>query len=162
MSKAYCIKATQQIPVALDTAWDFFSSPAKLQEITPSNINFNIISQHHGNKMYAGQVIEYKLKPFLGIPFYWMTEITHVQDKHFFVDEQRFGPYRMWHHQHHFKAIEGGVEMTDIVHYKLPFWFLGDIAHALFVKQQLKNIFDHRYKIIAQKFGSWEVPAYKQ
>jgi ligand-binding SRPBCC domain-containing protein len=85
-----------------------------------------------------------------------MTEITHVQDKQFFVDEQRFGPYSLWHHQHHFKAVAGGVEMTDIVHYKLPFWFFGDIAHALFVKRQLKNIFDHRYKIVAQKFGSWE------
>jgi ligand-binding SRPBCC domain-containing protein len=85
-----------------------------------------------------------------------MTEITQVTDKSFFVDEQRFGPYRMWHHQHHFKVIEGGVEMTDIVHYKLPFWFLGDIAYSLFLKQRLKNIFDHRYKTIAQKFGSWQ------
>jgi len=159
MSKVYSIKATQQIPVALDIAWDFFSNPANLEEITPADINFNIISQYHGNKMYAGQVIEYKLKPFLGIPFYWMTEITHVADNNFFVDEQRFGPYRLWHHQHHFKAIAGGVEMTDIVHYKLPFWFLGDIAHGLFLKQRLKNIFDYRFKIIAQKFGSWEAPA---
>jgi len=156
MSKVYSIRAVQQMPVSLDTAWDFFSSPHNLEEITPADINFNIISQYHGNKMYAGQVIEYKLKPFLGIPFYWMTEITHVVDNNFFVDEQRFGPYRLWHHQHHFKAIAGGVEMTDIVHYKLPFWFLGDIVHGLFLKQRLKNIFDHRYKIIAQKFGSWE------
>jgi ligand-binding SRPBCC domain-containing protein len=156
MSKVYSIKTIQNIPVPLDTAWDFFSSPANLEEITPVDINFNIISQYHGNKMYAGQVIEYKLKPLLGIPLYWMTEITHLADKSFFVDEQRFGPYRLWHHQHHFKAIAGGVEMTDIVHYKLPFWFLGDMAHRLFLKRRLKNIFDYRYKVIEQKFGSLE------
>ena len=95
--------------------------------------------------MYPGQIIEYKVSPVLNIPIYWMTEITHVADKKYFVDEQRFGPYEMWHHQHHFKSVEGGVEMTDIVHYKLPFWFLGDIAHFLFVKKQLQGIFDYRF-----------------
>jgi ligand-binding SRPBCC domain-containing protein len=82
-----------------------------------------------------------------------MTEITHVEDKRYFVDEQRYGPYSMWHHQHHFKAVEDGVEMTDIVHYKLPFWVLGDIANTLFVKKQLKAIFDYRYKIVEHRFG---------
>jgi ligand-binding SRPBCC domain-containing protein len=86
-------------------------------------MGFSIISKHHGEKMYAGQIIEYKVKPVLGIPLYWMTEITHVADRKYFIDEQRFGPYSLWHHQHHFKEVEGGVEMTDIVHYKLPFWF---------------------------------------
>ena len=103
--------------------------------------------------MYPGQIIEYTVKPVLGIPLYWMTEITHVVDKQFFVDEQRFGPYTMWHHQHHFKAVDGGVEMTDIVHYKLPFWFLGDIANTLFVKKQLQGIFDFRWKKVEDLFG---------
>ena len=103
--------------------------------------------------MYTGQIIEYTVKPVLGIPLYWMTEITHVVDKQFFVDEQRFGPYTMWHHQHHFKAVDGGVEMTDIVHYKLPFWFLGDIANTLFVKKQLQGIFDFRWKKVEDLFG---------
>jgi ligand-binding SRPBCC domain-containing protein len=138
--------------VSLDTAWDFFSSPANLKDITPASMGFNIISQHHGEKMYAGQIIEYKVKPVLGIPLYWMTEITHVEDKKYFVDEQRFGPYSLWHHQHHFKAVIDGVEMTDIVHYKLPFWFLGDIANELFVQQQLKGIFDYRYKKVEELF----------
>ncbi|MEI9955871.1 MAG: SRPBCC family protein [Ferruginibacter sp.] len=88
--------------------------------------------------MYAGQVIEYTVKPVLGIPLYWMTEITHVVDKTYFIDEQRFGPYSLWHHQHHFKVVEGGVEMTDIVHYKLRYWFLGSIVHTVLVKKQLK------------------------
>jgi ligand-binding SRPBCC domain-containing protein len=153
MSKVYALKTVQFIPVNIETAWEFFSNPANLQKITPSNLGFQIISKHHGDKMYAGQIIEYKVKPVLGIPLYWMTEITHVEEHQFFVDEQRFGPYSLWHHQHHFKQVEGGVEMTDIVHYKIPFWFLGDIAHALFVKRQLKQIFDHRYLVVEQLFA---------
>jgi ligand-binding SRPBCC domain-containing protein len=153
MSKVYSIKTIQTIPILLDAAWDFFSKPDNLKEITPDKLGFNIISKHHGEKMYAGQIIEYKVHPVLGIPLYWMTEITHVQDKEFFVDEQRFGPYTMWHHQHHFKAVPGGVEMTDIVHYKLPLWFLGDIANSLFVKNQLKSIFDYRFKRVEEMFG---------
>jgi len=153
MSKVYSIKTVQQIPISLETAWNFFNSPVNLKEITPANMGFHIISQYHGDKMYAGQVIEYKIKPVLGIPLYWMTEITHVEDQQYFIDEQRFGPYSLWHHQHHFIPVEGGVQMTDIVHYKLPFWFLGDIANALFVKTQLKNIFDYRYKKVEELFG---------
>jgi ligand-binding SRPBCC domain-containing protein len=153
MSKVYSIKTIQQLPISLEQAWDFFSSPANLKEITPDNLGFKIVSQHHGDKMYAGQIIEYTVSPVLGIPLYWMTEITHVEDKKYFVDEQRFGPYSMWHHQHHFKPAEGGVEMIDIVHYKLPLSFLGDIAHFLFVKKQLKNIFNYRFKKVEAMFG---------
>jgi ligand-binding SRPBCC domain-containing protein len=154
MSKVYSLKTVQKIPISLNQAWEFFSNPANLQAITPDNLGFKIISKHHGNTMYAGQVIEYKVSPLLGIPLYWMTEITHVADSAYFVDEQRFGPYSLWHHQHHFKAIEGGVEMTDIVHYKLPLWILGDIANALFVKKQLAGIFDYRYRKVEQLFGA--------
>jgi ligand-binding SRPBCC domain-containing protein len=136
----------------METAWDFFSSPANLSEITPDNLGFKTISKYHGEKMYPGQVIEYKVSPLLGIPLYWMTEITHVEHHRYFVDEQRFGPYSMWHHQHHFKQLEEGVEMTDIVHYKLPFWFFGDIANWLFVKQQLKRIFDYRFNAVKKYF----------
>ncbi len=153
MSKVYSLKTVQQLPISLDEAWDFFSRPSNLAEITPSDMGFVIKSKHHGEKMYQGQVIEYTVKPVLGIPVYWMTEITHVQDKVYFVDEQRFGPYALWHHQHHFKAIPGGVEMTDIVHYKIPFWILGDIAHGLFVKNKLKQIFDYRKVAVENKFG---------
>ena len=155
MSKVYSLKTVQKIPVDLETAWNFFSRPANLKDITPKNLGFNIISKHHGEAMYAGQIIEYKVRPVLGIPLYWMTEITHVEDKKYFVDEQRFGPYSMWHHQHHFKAIKGGVEMTDIVHYKLPFWFLGDIANTIMVKAQLNKIFGFRVKAVEEKFGKW-------
>ena len=154
---AHSIKTVQKIPISLDEAWDFFSNPANLQAITPDNMGFKVISQHHGDTMYAGQIIEYTVKPVLGIPLYWMTEITQVKDKAYFIDEQRFGPYSLWHHQHHFKAIEGGVEMTDIIHYKNPGWFLGILANELFVKKQLQGIFDYRYKKTEELFGVWKL-----
>ncbi len=154
---AHSIKTIQKIPVSLDKAWDYFSNPANLQAITPDNMGFKVISKHHGDVMYAGQIIEYRVKPVLGIPIYWMTEITQVKDKEYFIDEQRFGPYKLWHHQHHFKEIAGGVEMTDIVYYKNPLWFLGNIANALFIKNKLKDIFDYRYKKVEELFGKWDV-----
>ncbi len=153
---AHTIKTVQKIPVSLDSAWMFFSNPANLQAITPEGMGFKVISKHHGPVMYAGQIIEYTLKPLLGIPVYWMTEITQVKNKEYFIDEQRFGPYKLWHHQHHFKAIEGGVEMTDIVHYKNPLWWLGRLANALFVKKKLQKIFEYRFQKVEELFGKWD------
>lgn len=154
MSKVYSLKTVQQIPVDVETAWDYFSQPKNLEDITPTELGFKITSQHHGERMYAGQIIEYTVKPMFGIPIYWMTEITHVVPLQFFVDEQRYGPYSLWHHQHHFKQVEGGVEMTDIVHYKIPFWFMGNIAHNLFIKKKLKDIFEFRKSRVTELFGS--------
>ena len=151
MSKVYNLKTVQFLPCSLEKAWDFFSSPSNLATITPKELNFKILSKEL-TSMYPGQIFEYKVHPVLGIPLYWMTEITHVVENKYFVDEQRFGPYTMWHHQHHFKVVDGGVEMTDIVHYKLPMWFLGDIANALFVKNQLNKIFEYRFKKVDEMF----------
>ena len=153
MSKVYSISTIQKMPITIEQAWNFFSRPDNLKDITPPHMGFVIKSKHHGEKMYAGQIIEYIVKPLFGIPLYWMTEITHVADKKYFIDEQRFGPYTLWHHQHHFKEILGGVEMTDIVHYKLPLGFLGDITKVLFVKKQLQGIFDYRTKKVEEMFG---------
>ena len=153
MSKVYSLKTVQVIPADLDTAWDFFSKPENLNAITPKKMGFKIIGEAFKNDMYAGQIIQYTVKPLLGIPLYWMTEITHVKDKEYFVDEQRFGPYSLWHHQHHFKQTNNGIEMTDLVHYKVPYWFIGDIANTLIVKKQLKEIFDFRRKAVEEKFG---------
>jgi len=155
MSRIYSFSVVQKMPVTLKQAWDFFSRPDNLKDITPASMGFIIRSKQYGTSMYAGQIIEYTVKPLLGIPLYWMTEITHVVENKYFVDEQRCGPYSLWHHQHHFKEITGGVEMKDIVYYKIPFWFVGDIANALFVKSELKKIFDFRYKTVENKFGSW-------
>ncbi len=152
----FSLKTIQKIPISLDKAWDFFSSPANLQAITPEKLGFKILSKHHGTTMYAGQIIEYKVKPLLGIPIYWMTEITHVVDKRYFIDEQRFGPYQLWHHQHHFKEIEGGVEMTDIVHYRNPLGILGNLANGLLVKNQLRQIFEFRFEKVESLWGKWK------
>jgi ligand-binding SRPBCC domain-containing protein len=151
----HSLKTTQLIPGSLEEVWEFFSNPANLQTITPTHLNFRIISQHHGTKMYPGQIIEYKVSPLLGIPVYWMTEITHVEEKKYFIDEQRYGPYSMWHHQHHFKSVNNGVEMTDIVHYKLPLWFFGEIANTFFIRNQLLQIFSYRFKKTEEHFGKW-------
>jgi ligand-binding SRPBCC domain-containing protein len=151
----YSLKTVQNIPVDLDTAWSFFSNPANLQAITPQNMGFQILSHHHGTKMYAGQIIEYNVRPLFGIPIYWMTEITHVEDRKHFIDEQRFGPYQLWHHQHHFKEINGGVEMTDIVHYRNPLGILGNLANSLFVQKQLQQIFEYRIQKVEELFGKW-------
>lgn len=153
MSKVYSLKRIQQLPISLDEAWNYFSRPDNLADITPANLGFNIRSRDRGDKMYAGQIIEYTVKPVLGIPFYWMTEITHVDHQKYFVDEQRFGPYSLWHHQHHFNQTNNGVEMTDVVHYKIPFGLIGDIANALFVKKKLDEIFDYRRKKVEAIFG---------
>lgn len=151
MSKVYKLTFSQLVPASLDTIWEFFSSPANLADITPPDMNFKVISGP-SEKVYAGQVIEYKVRPLPGLSMYWMTEITHVQPLQYFVDEQRYGPYSLWHHQHHFKEVSGGVMMTDIVHYKIPFWFFGDIANSLFVKKQLQKIFDFRTKKVNELF----------
>ena len=155
MSKVYSFKKVQLIPTTIDKAWDFFATPVNLVHITPGNMGFKLKSEYITERMYPGQIIEYTVKPLFGIPVYWMTEITHVEDKKYFADEQRFGPYSLWHHQHHFKEIPGGVEMTDTVHYKIPYWFLGDIANVLFVKNKLNNIFNYRYRKIEERFGKW-------
>ena len=152
---AHSIKTVQKIPVSLDEAWAFFSNPANLQAITPEGMGFTVISKHHGEIMYAGQLIEYTVKPLAGIPIYWMTEITQVKDRTYFIDEQRYGPYSLWHHQHHFREIPGGVEMTDIIHYKNPLGILGRLANTLFVKNKLKDIFDFRFKKTEELFGKW-------
>lgn len=156
MSKVYTIESIQKMPISMQEAWDFFSNPSNLASITPANLGFNIISKYHGDKMYAGQIIEYTVSPVLGIPLYWMTEITHVQEGKYFIDEQRFGPYQLWHHQHHFEEIPGGVLMRDVVHYKIPLGWLGDLAHFLFVKKQLKGIFAFRYQVIEDKWGTYK------
>ena len=152
---AHTIQTVQKIPVSLQEAWDFFSNPANLAAITPGDMGFTVISKHQGPIMYPGQLIEYKVKPFAGISVYWMTEITHVEDKKYFVDEQRFGPYRFWHHQHHFRAIPGGVEMTDIIHYRNPMGILGRLANSIFVSKKLGSIFSYRYRKVEELFGHW-------
>ncbi len=143
--------STQVLPIDIDTAWKFFSSPKNLNEITPEDMTFKITSEVP-EEMYEGLFITYKISPFLGIKMDWCTEITHVRDKLFFVDEQRKGPYNIWHHEHHFKTVPEGVLMTDILHYDIGKSFLGSIAGALFVHKKVESIFNYRYKKLESLF----------
>jgi ligand-binding SRPBCC domain-containing protein len=152
--KTYVLKTELVIPISLDEAWDFFSSPLNLAKITPGDMRFVVTSdQTTRTKVYAGMIITYKVSPLLGIKLDWMTEITHVVEKQYFVDEQRFGPYALWHHQHHFKEIEGGVLMNDILHYAIPYGAIGRLSNRVFVGNKIKEIFAYREKAIAGLFG---------
>lgn len=151
-SGIYTLEVKQILNISLVEAWKFFSSPANLSKITPPHMGF-IITSGTPAKMYPGQIISYKVSPFPGFKTNWVTEITQVTNQCFFVDEQRFGPYQMWHHEHRFEVHENGVLMTDRVTYKLPFGIFGRIAHALFVKEQLKQIFSYRIAVLEKELG---------
>jgi len=156
--KSYVLKTEQAIPISLEQAWDFFSSPLNLAKITPSDMKFVVTSDYKPDtKMYEGMIITYKISPLLGIKMDWMTEITHVSDKQYFVDEQRFGPYALWHHQHHFKEIKGGVLMNDILHYAIPYGPIGRLSNSIFVGNKVKQIFAYREKAIEKLFGVYKV-----
>jgi ligand-binding SRPBCC domain-containing protein len=152
----YQLHKTLKIPASLDQVWDFISSPANLKKITPEYMGFNITSKVLSEKMYPGMIISYKVSPVLGIKMTWVTEITQVKEKEYFVDEQRVGPYLMWHHEHKIEPIEGGVLMTDIVSYKPPFGFLGSIANSILIKKQLQGIFDFRTVALEKMFGKYK------
>ncbi len=152
----YQLYKSQQIPASIDQVWDFISSPANLKIITPEYMGFDIISTHPSEKMYPGMIISYKVSPFLNIRMTWVTEITHIVEKEYFVDEQRIGPYAMWHHEHKIEPVEGGVLMSDIVSYKPPLGFLGAIANSLLIRNQLKEIFDYRTKAVNNIFGEFK------
>ena len=143
---------TQKIPAPIDIVWDFFSDPANLKDITPEHLAFRVTGSS-GDSMYPGMIITYIVKPVLGVPVKWMTEITQVAPKKYFIDEQRMGPYKLWHHQHHFEEVEGGVLMKDIVTYIPPLGFVGAIANTLFIKNALRKIFDYRSKVVENIFG---------
>ncbi|MCC8360439.1 SRPBCC family protein [Salinimicrobium sediminilitoris] len=153
--KIYQLHAVQRIPISLQEAWNFFSDPANLKVITPTYMGFDI-TMGGDRPMFAGQIIEYIVTPIAGIKTKWVTEITHVKVLEYFVDEQRFGPYDLWHHKHFFREIEGGVEMEDIIDYKLPLGFIGQAVHPLLVRPKLEEIFDFRKKKLKELFGSFK------
>lgn len=153
MSTVHFIRQVQKLPITVEDAWNFFSSPKNLAVITPKELSFKITSKLKDEEIYAGQIITYTVKPLFHIPLFWKTEISHVERHKLFVDEQQKGPYAMWHHEHHFKPINGGVEMTDIVHYKIPFGTFGALGTSI-VKNRLNKIFSFRKKKIEELFGS--------
>ena len=151
--KVYKIETVQHINARIEDCWDFFSSPQNLQTITPKNMSFEI-EDFDGKRMYPGQIITYTLKPLFGIKMSWVTIITVSKENEYFIDEQRFGPYKLWHHKHFFEPTETGTKMVDVVHYVLPFGFLGRIMNRFVVKNKLKSIFDYRHTKIEELFNS--------
>ncbi len=137
-------KRMQIIDAHLDQVWDFISNPANLKRITPDYMRFDIMSEDLPEKMYAGMIVNYRVSPLLGISTTWVTDITQVVEKKYFVDEQRIGPYTLWHHQHHLNKVKEGIEMIDIVSYQPPFYLFGSIVNQLIIKHKLQEIFDYR------------------
>lgn len=152
--KLYRLHTIQDLPISKDQAWDFLSDPKNLKTITPDYMGFNILSGVD-RKMFPGQIIQYIVTPVAGIPTKWVTEITHVKEGEYFVDEQRFGPYALWHHKHFIESIPCGVRMEDIVDYKLPFGVLGQLVHPILVKPKLKEIFKYRKQKLIELFGTY-------
>jgi ligand-binding SRPBCC domain-containing protein len=151
-------EARQVVPIAMDEAWEFFSDPRNLALITPPEMGFEVTSPLP-ERMHPGLIITHRVKPLLGLPVTWVTEISHVVEGELFVDEQRFGPYRFWHHQHHFREAPGGVEIGDIVNYALPFGPLGDLVNSLLVEDRVRAIFAYRRAVLERRFGRVPAPA---
>ena len=153
--KIYQYNSKQKLPISVEEAWNLLSNPNNLQKLTPSYLGMITISGAE-RPLYAGQFIQYLVTPILGIKTKWVTEITNVVDKVYFVDEQRFGPYALWHHTHFINEIEGGVEMEDIINYKVPFGILGQLVHPFLVKPKLNEIFEFRRKALIEMFGEFK------
>lgn len=149
----YQLYREQKLEGSMDAVWNFISSPENLQKITPKYMGFHITSKNISKNIYPGMLIEYKVKPILNIPLTWLTEITQVKEKEYFIDEQRTGPYKIWHHEHKIIPADEGVLMIDLVTYQPPFGFLGRIANSLLIRKQLEAIFDYR-KIVLNKIFS--------
>ena len=154
--KLYRLETVQNLPISQKEAWDFLSDPKNLKRITPEYMGFEIL-RGASDKMYAGQIIQYIVTPVMSIPTKWVTEITHVDEGKYFVDEQRFGPYALWHHKHFIKPIHKGVEMIDIIDYKIPFGILGQLVHPIIVAPKLKEIFEFRKHALNEMFGEYKV-----
>lgn len=153
--KLYTLHRIQNLPISAEEAWKFLSDPKNLKVITPDYMGFEIVSGAD-QPMFEGQIIQYLVRPVAGITNKWITEITHMLEGEYFVDEQRFGPYSLWHHKHFIKPIPGGVRMEDIIDYKLPFGIIGQLAHPFLVKPKLEEIFEYRRKKLIELFGEFE------
>jgi ligand-binding SRPBCC domain-containing protein len=150
--KLYMMDHRQVIRASIGDVWSFYSDPHNLAKLTPPWLNL-VVPEDIRHQVYPGMIITYCLRPFLGIRSHWLTEITHVVEGQLFVDEQRFVPYRFWHHQHHFRETDEGIEVRDLIHYALPLDPVGKFVHAVLVRARLKEIFDYRANAIRTAFG---------
>ena len=151
----YQIENSIYLPISKEKAWIFISNPANLLKITPEKVNFRILEPKEEG-FYEGQIFAYQLTPFPGYSTRWVSEISKIREGHYFIDIQLEGPYKLWHHQHHIRSVEEGVEIRDIVHYSMPLGILGKIAQGLFVKKQLLETFRYREEKMIALFG--EIP----
>ncbi|REC76764.1 hypothetical protein DRF60_12780 [Chryseobacterium elymi] len=149
----YCLVREQQLNCSIETAWNFFSSASNLSEITPKDMNFIVLTTMENDEIYEGMLIDYYVSPLFGIKMKWQTVIIRVDFQKSFIDFQKKGPYKLWHHRHEFIPNEKGVIMKDTIDYELPMGFLGEIAHSLFVKKKVEYIFDYRYAVLERMFN---------
>lgn len=151
----YKLYFSQRFPIDIQQAWDFFSYPLNLEKITPKSLALKIDSEHMDKKMYPGQIITYSVKPLWNISMEWVTQIAAVQEPTYFIDEQKFGPYTFWHHEHWFTPIPQGILVEDVIYYKLPWGIIGKALHYLKIRNELKKIFLHRNEVLEKLLGSY-------
>ena len=144
----------QFVPKTIEEVWNFFTNPENLDKITPDNMSFETLAPDNGKPLYPGMIIRHRIAPLFGIKMDWVTEILHVKEHQYFIDEQRFGPYAFWHHQHIFEIVDGGVLVKDLIHYKVPLGIIGTLANAIFVESQIEDIFNHRQKVLEKVMES--------
>ncbi len=149
--KVYRFHRSIKLPINISDAWEYFSDPRNLSMILPPSLGFRILDRLP-RYMYAGMIIQYRIRPMLAIPLTWITEITHIEEPGYFVDVQHFGPFKFWHHQHMLTEVAGGVEIEDTVHYSVPIPLLGRLVNLLFVGRKLRSIFDFRDKALRKLF----------
>ena len=149
----HTLKREQFLPIGLEESWDFFSDPRNLKLITPPELGLDVTSDENPGEIYEGMIITYNVRPLPGITSTWVTEITHVKKPHYFIDEQRIGPYRLWHHQHFFKKQDDGILAEDLIHYAVPFGPLGNLLNSIYIRNNLDNIFSYRNKVLDELFN---------
>lgn len=147
----HTFQQNQTLPISLGEAWEFFANPQNLATLTPEWMHLTFVDPVP-EKMYEGMIMTQRIKPLWGIPLTWVTEITHIEERAYFIDEQRIGPYKFWHHEHRLREVSDGVELRDILHYALPFGLIGNMAHHLVVKKEIAAVFAYRYDTLQTMF----------
>ena len=150
----YTFQHHQELCLSIEQCWEFFSNPANLKVLTPPSLRMDIEEKDNSPKIYPGMILSHTIRPFLNIPLQWISEITHILPFQYFIDEQLYGPYKFWHHEHRFRPSTKGVEVSDTIHYMMPYGYLGQAAHRLGIKQKIEEAFVFRKNTLEELFGS--------
>ena len=151
----YKLKFAQKLPISVEESWAFFSQPTNLLHLTPPHLGFEMLDTEKNKKIYPGQIISHLIRPFLKIPIEWTSEIVQVHEPYYFIDHQICGPYRFWHHEHRFNPIDKGVEIVDLIHYKLPLGYIGQFFHFVKVQKEIQTVFSYRKRKLEELFGKY-------